>query len=235
MDNLGTLWSSVSAHARTRLTAGFSLAKIIPATLNYPKPFSLLAQASERRQSPSAPRNASPLTQRHLAAADLIDQLLVAAAASKPSTDPAALMEPLAEPPAGRELSAVQIQQLWLAKQLREDALSVTSASTARTRSSRLYAATGEIFGKAAPTRAGFYGLALLSKLLSYSTRLPFWMARPSPSAHAGIHHHRGDRECRQRAAESEAHALLLLDRARPLPNLSREERQPDGSIRVIS
>ena len=33
MDNLGTLWSSVSAHARTRLTAGghpCSLAKIIP-------------------------------------------------------------------------------------------------------------------------------------------------------------------------------------------------------------
>ena len=187
MDNLGTLWSSVSAHARTRLTAGFSLAKIIPGNIKLPQTLSLLAQASERRQSPSAPRNASPLTQRHLAAADLIDQLLVAAAASKPSTDPAALMEPLAEPPAGRELSAVQIQQLWLAKQLREDALSVTSASTARTRSSRLYAATGEIFGKAAPTRAGFYGLALLSKLLSYSTRLPFWMARPSPSPTPGF------------------------------------------------
>ena len=35
MDNLGTLWSSVSAHARTRLTAGFSLAKIIPGNLKF--------------------------------------------------------------------------------------------------------------------------------------------------------------------------------------------------------
>jgi hypothetical protein len=75
----------------------------------------------------------------------------------------------------GVALTPIQIQQLWLAEQLRDDALSSTGSSDRRTShhldidSSRPLPLAGAIAGG---------GLALLSRLLSMGSRVPSMMSR---------------------------------------------------------
>ena len=212
MENMSVLWSTVRA-----LSAHFCRESpgARPWTRPFPRPTAAPRHAAFRRTSQASKRRGSfasrpaPPTKQQLAAAELIDQLLLAAGKHRPrewkaaalsgapcvpgvsSTSGAQPLSPSSAGPASRrasgdstcDLSVIRVQQLWLAEQLRDDAASVTSEASARSRSVRSgptrrasLGSGGEAFSGDVSSSRGRYGLLLLAKMVGYAGRRP-WLA----------------------------------------------------------